>query len=286
MTTPVEELLRSKGIFFTTSGQDYLTKCFNPDHIDSNPSFRINKHTGICHCFSCGYKTNIFKYYGILTNFASVKLHKLKEKVKALKEVATGIDPIPMSRPVSEAFRNISVVTYRHFGAFTTEAEEKLQGRIIFPITDIRDKTIAYIGRHKHSDSHPKYYVYPEGAATPPFPAKFEEPTRTMILVEGMFDLINMYEKGARNVVCTFGTVKMLGNLTARLLPYKVMGVEKIFLLFDGDSAGQAAAAKTKPFIEEAGFLCEIIEIDEESDPGSFDQLEADQIINYTKEYT
>ena len=97
-----------------------------------------------------------------------------------------------------------------------------------------------------------------------------------------MFDMLNMYEHGARNIVCTFGTVKMLSNISAKLLPYKVMGVEKVFLLFDGDTAGQEAAAKTLPLIQEAGFLCENIPM-EDMDPGQMSAEQVRQIIEYTK---
>lgn len=283
MSNPVEELLRSKGVSFTPSGQDYLTKCFNPDHNDSNPSFRIDKHSGTAHCFSCGHKLNIFKFYGILTNHVSIKLHKLKEKLRALVEQETGLKPIEMSRPFKGEFRGLSAKTLKEFGAFTTEVDDKLAGRVFFPITDILDKTVAYIGRHQHSDSNPKYLVWPEGVSTPLFPAKLEGMPKAIVLVEGIVDMLNMYEKGARNVVCTFGTTKVMSDVGTKLLPYKVMGVEKVFLLFDGDRAGQEAAARTQPLVEAAGFYCENIPTHEDTDPGSMDDAEAQQIIEYTK---
>jgi 5S rRNA maturation endonuclease (ribonuclease M5) len=36
-------------------------RCINPTHLDENPSAGIQVGTGIYHCFSCGYKTNIVK---------------------------------------------------------------------------------------------------------------------------------------------------------------------------------------------------------------------------------
>lgn len=282
MSDPVAELLRTKGIYFTFSGQDYVTKCFNPSHLDSHPSFRIDKNSGIAHCFSCGFRTNIFKFYGILTNTASIKIHKLKDKIAKLREVDTGIEAIPGSKPIGRAFRGCSLKTLTKFEAFTTDHSDEVSDRIFFPIKDIRDKVVAYVGRHQHSDSNPKYLVYPKGASTPPFPAKLDGYPKAIVLVEGMFDMLNMYEHGARNIVCTFGTVKMLSNISAKLLPYKVMGVEKVFLLFDGDTAGQEAAAKTLPLIQEAGFLCENIPM-EDMDPGQMSAEQVRQIIEYTK---
>ena len=84
MSDPVLDLLNSKNIPFSISGRDYLIKCLNPDHNDSNPSFRVDRVSGIAHCFSCGYKTNIFKYFGIFTNQIPIKIAKLKEKLQEL----------------------------------------------------------------------------------------------------------------------------------------------------------------------------------------------------------
>lgn len=283
MSDPVSELLKSKGVYFIPSGQDYLTKCFNPEHEDSHPSFRIDKSTGLAHCFSCGFKTNIFKYYGILTNNVSIKIHKLKDKLRELKQVSNGLEPIEQSKPMHLKYRGISLQTYKHFEAFTTELNDDVNNRVFIPIKDVRGKVVSYIGRHMLSDGNPKYLVYPPGASTPPFPSRLEEPTRSIILVEGIMDMLNMYDKGARNVVCTFGTVKLLNNIDSKLFPYKVMGVEKIFLLFDGDKAGRDAAYKTKPLIESEGFQCEIINLPDDTDPGNLDQEDIDQIIAYTK---
>ena len=282
MSDPVLELLKEKGVPFTISGKDYVTKCFNPDHADSNPSFRIDRTTGICHCFSCGFKTNIFKYYGLLTNNVSIRIVKLKEKLKAIQESTEGLAPLEGTKPFTRVFRGISVATLKYFGAFETDKIEKLEDRIIFPIKDVRDKTVSYVGRHLLSNGNPRYQNHPSGATIPMFPSRFQEVPRNIVLVEGIFDMLNCYDKGLRNVVCTFGTSKLLNEVPMKLLSYKVMGIEKIFILYDGDTAGREAAKKIKPLIEEAGFLCEIIDLPEGTDPGEISQEYVDSIIEYT----
>ena len=42
----IADLLRQKNISYTISGPDFLVKCLNPEHEDSNPSFRIDKIKG------------------------------------------------------------------------------------------------------------------------------------------------------------------------------------------------------------------------------------------------
>jgi len=283
MSDPVLDLLKDKGVAFSVSGRDYVTSCFNPDHNDSNPSFRIDRSTGIAHCFSCGFKTNIFKYYGLLTNNVSVRIAKLKEKLNVLKESSNGLDPLEGAKPINKSFRNVSVQTLRHFKAFETDQVEKMIDRIVFPITDVRGKTVCYVGRHSMSNGNPRYVNYPSGVTIPLFPAKFEEKYRTIILVEGIFDMLNCYDKGLRNTVCTFGTSKLLNDVKEKMLSYKVMGIEKVFILYDGDDAGREAARKIKPLIEEAGFLTEIIDLPEGQDPGVITQEDVNSLIEYTK---
>lgn len=283
MSDPVLELLKDKGVAFSVSGRDYVTKCFNPDHNDSNPSFRIDRGTGIAHCFSCGFKTNIFKYYGLLTNNVSVRVAKLKEKLNALKESTNGLDLLDGAKPINRSFRNISTQTLKHFKAFETDQVEKMIDRIVFPITDVRGKTMCYVGRHSMSNGNPRYVNYPSGASIPLFPAKFQEKHRTIVLVEGIFDMLNCYDKGLRNTVCTFGTSKLLNETKEKMLSYKVMGIEKVFILYDGDEAGREAARKIKPLIEEAGFLTEIIDLPEGQDPGVITQEDVNSLIEYTK---
>jgi DNA primase len=283
MSDPVADLLKDKGIYFTISGKDYVTKCFNPEHTDNNPSFRVDRVSGVGHCFSCHFKFNIFKHFGLLTNNISIRIVKLKDKLKALNESTNGLEELPGAIPVTKSFRGVSPATLKEFGAFYTDRVDKMEDRIIFPIRDVRDKTVCYVGRHTLSNANPRYLNYPVGASLPLFPAKFNSRYRSIVLVEGLFDLLNCYDKGLQNVVCTFGTVKLLNEVAAKLFPYKVMGVEKIFILFDGDTAGREAAAKTKPLIEEAGFVCEIIDLPEEVDPGCMEAEDIEALVEYTK---
>lgn len=283
MTNPVLDLLTSKNQNYKISGKDYLIKCLNPDHTDTNPSFRIDKITGAAHCFSCGFKTNIFKYYGILGSIRSVKVSKLKQKLRDLTIDFNGLPPIVNSKPFNEPYRNISVKTLRNFEACYTDKVPELEDRIIFPIKDVRNKVTAYVARHTMSDGHPRYLVYPEHSSIELFPYLLEEKVNSIVLVEGIFDFLNLYEHGMRNAVCTFGTTKLITHTAEKLLPFKVLGIGKVFILYDGDEAGKKAAQQIKPLIEEAGFDVEIIDIEEDTDPGEMSPTHIKELIEYTK---
>ena len=283
MSDPVLDLLNSKGLSFTISGRDYLIKCLNPDHDDSNPSFRVDKVSGIAHCFSCGYKTNIFKYFGIFTNQIPLKIAKLKEKIQELKRMSTGLAELPGSVPYTRSHRGISVETLKYFGAFFTTQVDKMEDRIIFPIKSITGKTEVYVGRHLLSNGNPRYLNYPGGVQIPLFPASVPRGSRSMVLVEGLFDMLNLYDKGLDNAVACFGTNTLQKDMKQKLMPYRAQGVTKVFIMFDGDEAGRKASAFLKPLIEEEGFEVEIISLDDGDDPGVLDQESVSSIVEYVK---
>jgi len=133
------------------------------------------------------------------------------------------------------------------------------------------------------SNGNPRYVNYPAGVAIPLFPVRFDEHHRTIVLVEGIFDMLNCYDKGLKNVVCTFGTSKLLNDVQDKLLSYKVMGVEKVFILYDGDQPGRDAAKKIKPLIEACDFIVEIIDLPEDVDPGIMNVEDITQLIEYTR---
>lgn len=285
MEEPVASLLKEKGIYYTHSGKDLLIKCLNPDHDDSNPSCRVDKTTGTTHCFACGFKTNIFKYFGILTNQSFVKVAKLKEKIKQLKVSKTGIEYPERFTPFNKVFRGISKETLKHFGAFYLPQEDKnmqgMEDRIIFPIKDITNKVVMFLGRHILSNGNPRYKNFPSGVVIPLFPASLEERSSSIVLVEGMFDLLNVWDKGLKNVVCTFGTNTLQKDTKEKLLTYKTQGVSKVYIMFDGDEAGNKAAQTLKPLIEACEFEVEIITLEDNTDPGELSQEYVDSIKEY-----
>lgn len=271
MSDPVQELLSKRGIEYRVSGRDYVVKCLNPEHDDSNPSCRIDKITGACHCFSCGFKTNIFKFFGVLTNTTALRVAKLKDKLTDLKVNFDG-QPLPDgTTPYTQSFRGISAETLKLFEAFTTYQEEKLVDRLVFPIYDIRGKIAVFNARHMLSNGNPRYINYPAHVQLPIYPVKYPGQYTAAVLVEGLFDMLNVYDKGLKNVTCCFGTNSLQKDTGLKLLPLKAQGISKIYLMFDGDDAGREAAKKLQPLIEEHDFVVEVINLPDGMDPGDLD---------------
>jgi DNA primase len=281
MSDPVLSLLQKENLSYTVSGRDYLIKCLNPKHEDSNPSLRVDKVSGIAHCFACGFKRNLFKHFGIFTSNTPVRIAKLKEKLNNLTISNMEIPYPDGALPYTAPYRNISIVTLKYFGAFYTHEDPIYEGRILFPIKNIDDKVIAFQGRSLNDNVSPKYKFFPSGVSLPCYPSTFKDKPTSVVLVEGIIDMINLVDKGLSNVSCVFGTQSLNHNTTAKLLPFKALGVNKLFILFDGDTPGREAAISLKSVLEDQGFTTEIIQMEDDTDPGMLSKEQVKALKDY-----
>ena len=245
----VDELLQEQRIEFKVSGRDYLVKCLNPDHEDSNPSMRIDNITGIFNCFSCGFRGNVFKHFGAAANYLEIKRQKLKQSIDETRSASIGFEFPKGFAPYVGNWRGIKPETYKHFEAFMHH-ESQFNGRIVFPVRDITGKVVAFNGRHMTMTEIPKYLIYPPQAKLPLYPSTVYPIKGRVILVEGIFDMINLYDKGLSNAICCFGTRNIDADKLAIL---KMQNVEGVDIMFDGDDAGQTAAEEIKGLAERVG---------------------------------
>ena len=138
--------------------------------------------------------------------------------------------------------------------------------RVMFPIHDEQGRTIAFGGRiTKKVENAPKYlntrdtsvfnkgkHLFAYDVAKETIAAQSEA-----IICEGYTDVIAMHEAGFTNAVAALGTaftsehVKLIDRQRAH----------KIICMFDGDAAGQHAAARAIKFIDKttAAFLCVVL---------------------------
>jgi len=270
-----EELLQNKKIKYRISGQDAVISCLNPEHDDSNPSMRVDKVTGIFNCFSCGYKGNLFTYFGAPASPLEVRTHRIKEKINKVKSETVGIQ-LPKDRVPWKGggIRNISEETLAIWGAFTWNVPN-FENRIIFPIRDVRGKTVALIGRSLDDFSMNKYFIYPNGAEMPFCPAKVKPVQNRVILVEGIFDALNLWDKGLKNTVCCFGTQQVNW---VKLSLLKLQGVSGVDIMFDGDEAGIKAGEMAKGLAEQLEMSARVIKLRENVDPGNLTKPEIERL--------
>ena len=249
----VEELLVEEKIRFKVSPADYIVSCLNPEHDDSNPSMRIDKITGVYNCFSCGFKGNIFKLFDKPSNFLDIKREKVKQTIDRKRSESIGLQMPSDIMPYIGTERNIKQETYKTFEAFVS-VNSPFKDRIIFPIRDITGKIVAFNGRlriNSHIKDQPKYIFYPPKVKLPLYPLDVEPIKGRILLVEGIFDVINLHDKGLTNALCSFG----ISNITPEKLQLlKMKGVEQIDIFFDPDEAGQKATELVKE-------LCDKVEL-------------------------
>ena len=260
----VDELLQEKRIDFKVSGQDFVVKCLNPDHEDSNPSMRIDSITGIFNCFACGFKGNLFKHFGAAANFLEIKRQKLKTSIEEKRSASVGFDFPKGFQPYKGNWRGIQPETYKHFDAFMHH-DSQFNGRIVFPIRDITGKVVAFNGRHMTMTEIPKYLIYPPQAKLPLYPSNAKPIKGKVILVEGIFDMVNLWDKGLTNAICCFGTKNIDIEKLSILKMQNISGVD---IMFDGDDAGQNAAEDLKIMAEKVGLIPRNINLGQNIDPG------------------
>ena len=84
-------------------------------------------------------------------------------------------------------------------------------------------------------------------------------------MVEGYFDHLALYRAGVKNVVATCGTALTDGHITL----LKKHG-ERVYLLFDGDSAGRKATVRAMELCLEQKLPAYVITLPQGEDPDSF----------------
>ena len=270
----VDELLQEKRIDFKVSGQDFVVKCLNPDHEDTNPSMRIDSITGIFNCFSCGFKGNLFTHFGAAANFLEIKRQKLKTSIEEKRSASVGFEFPKGFQPYKGNWRGIQPETYKHFDAFMHH-DSQFNGRIVFPIRDITGKVVAFNGRHMTMTEIPKYLIYPPQAKLPLYPSNIKAIKGRVILVEGIFDMVNLWDKGLTNAVCCFGTKNIDIEKLSILKMQNISGVD---IMFDGDNAGQEAAEDLKIMAEKVGLIPRNVNLGSNIDPGGLAQAKVSSL--------
>lgn len=279
----VEELLTKKDITYTFSGGDCVVRCFNPEHEDKNPSMRISRTNGKFHCFSCGFKGEIFDYFDAPKNHMAMKVEELLSLINKIESSYRDLDyPEDMQYFIQNGYRHISAKTYKKFEAFTSH-EDQYEDRVVFPISDITGRVYAHIGRHRHSDAgRDKYKVYPHSVKVNPYPAKVVPIHNSIILVEGIFDMLNLHDKGLTNAVCIFGVSTIKDHNCRQILKnYNLQGARHIYLLLDEDKAGRSNAKGIRAAIRaKTDFTVEIIEgvLGDGEDPGSLSKQRVEKL--------
>lgn len=149
---------------------------------------------------------------------------------------------------------------------------DRFRNRLVFPIFDLKSRVVAFSARVL-DNTLPKYINSPD---TPVFSKGkllyglnlAKEHIREndyLLIVEGNFDFISLYQAGILNTVATLGTALTLDH--ARLIKRYT---ENVKVLFDGDKAGELATLRAFDIFIEEGLNLEIVSLEKGLDPDSY----------------
>lgn len=149
---------------------------------------------------------------------------------------------------------------------------DRFRDRLVFPLM-LPGGRVAGFGGRSLGDQEPKYlnspetrvyhkgrYLYGLAQARTALRA-----TREAVLVEGYMDLASLHEAGFTNAVASAGTA-----LTPDQAKAIAKLADKVFVAYDGDAAGTAAAVKAAELLVALGLKVRLVRFPDGSDPDSF----------------
>ncbi len=149
--------------------------------------------------------------------------------------------------------------------------QDKFWNRVMFPIMDVNRRVVAFGGRVM-GDGEPKYLNSPESEIFNKSKLLFgmhvakRTKADAFILCEGYMDVISLHQAGFDNAVASLGTALTSGH--ANLI--RKMRKTLVYLSYDSDGAGTAAALRAIPILDKEGITCKIINMQPYKDPDEF----------------
>ena len=280
------ELLDKRGIEYrrTNNPNEILISCTSGRHVDKSPSLSFNTEKEMFHCWSCGFGGGTTKFLAsigetVMLDFDSkhpYMLKKLKQKIEAKMELNS--IQLPDDREVyNQEFKGIEVKTLKEFNAFTTE-KLGLLDYLCIPVYQFGK--IKFIeGRSiKNLSNQPKYNRKPQNAVVSDclFPIDKVSNTNYVILVEGIFDMLNMWQLGYKNTLCIFGATNF-GRKKLEILDR--IGVTRVDIIMDPDAPGQMAASKIAAELDSRNIVSRNIKLPVGTDPGDINLIQAKEYI-------
>lgn len=124
---------------------------------------------------------------------------------------------------------------------------DRFRNRIIFPIKNLTGKIIAFGARVLDDTIKPKYINSPETylfskkkALYGLYEAQCFSKSKTILIVEGYFDVITLHKHGITNVAAILGSFFSKDHFKTLSLSY-----DQIIFCYDNDTAGNFAAIRT-----------------------------------------
>ncbi len=161
---------------------------------------------------------------------------------------------------------------------------DAFRGRLIFPILGVNGDVLGF-GARVMGDEKPKYIntgdtpVYNKRNNLYGLYLHKNEKLDDLVMVEGYMDVIGLYKAGVKNAVASLGTA--LTQQQARLLK---RFVEKVYIAYDGDAAGQNAMVRGLDILKNEGLEVRVIVFPDDLDPDEYVQVYGKEGFDRLKE--
>lgn len=169
----------------------------------------------------------------------------------------------------TEQLNDAGLIVVREDGRFY----DRFRGRAMFPIRDDQGRVVGFSARSLTTDpASPKYVNSPQGLVFDKSRVLYGldlakraiAEVRTAIVVEGQADVVAMHQSGFRATVASSGTA--LTEDHVRLLKKYA---DTIIVVYDADSAGQAATSRAIEIALAGGLDVRCVSLPAGSDPDS-----------------
>lgn len=171
--------------------------------------------------------------------------------------------------------KNISEEALLEAGLIGERKTLFFQDRITFPIRNAAGSLIGFSARKYREETFGGKYINTKETALFKksrllfglnYTRRRIVQEKRAIVVEGQIDCLRMIEAGFNLTVATLGTALGESHVTELLN----LGVRKVYLLFDADDAGIAAASKAGNLFQKRGIEVVVVSLPQGSDPDSF----------------
>jgi len=187
------------------------------------------------------------------------------------------LDKVKAQNYSSEVIEKSGLFTNTEKGIF-----DRFRNRIMFPIFNQSGKVIAFGGRTLDKDEPAKYINSPDTTLYHKSNVLYglnlsRQPIRqkkSVVLVEGYMDLIQLYQAGINNVVAASGTALTEGHVQ-QIKKF----TNRAYLAYDGDKAGIDAAIRASYLLFQGGVEPLVIKVPDGKDPDDWVQAEGADVV-------
>jgi DNA primase len=140
-------------------------------------------------------------------------------------------------------------------GILRASGHEHLVGSLVIPIRDSAGNVTGMYGRKTRNDlrTGTPDHLYLPGPHRGVFNVEAFQSSKTIILTESLIDALSFWENGLRNVTCAYG----VEGFTEEILgAFSFHEIEKCYIAFDRDEAGDRGARRVAEKLMAAGVEC------------------------------